>query len=85
MNTAKFIGKGKRFRGDARIYQMDPPYHGSEYVAVSGTDVPFSGAETYIFKSDENGKVSEFGELPGSFRGEINHVRALKNAGYEVL
>ena len=84
MNTATYIGKVKSFMGDARIYRMEPPYEDSEYVVVSGVDVPFSGPETYIFKSDADGSVKDFGELPGSFRGDINHARALRNAGYEV-
>lgn len=34
--------------------------------------------ETYIFHSDENGKITEWGELPGSRRGEWSHEEAIE-------
>jgi len=84
MNTATYIRRVEGFKGDARLYRMEPLYEGSEYVVVSGMHFTFSGPETYIFKSDADGSVETFVDLPGSFRGEIDHERALRNAGYEV-
>ena len=37
--------------------------------------------ETFIFPGDENG-ITAWGELPGSFAGEMNHAKALEGAGY---
>lgn len=41
--------------------------------------------ETFIFQSDSNGNVVDYSELEGSFRGEINHEKALSNLGYTIL
>lgn len=55
------------------------------YVVVSAADVPYSGPETYIFPSNEKGTILKYTELPGSFRGALDHARALRNAGYVVI
>jgi len=57
----------------------------AKYVVVSAAHVTFSGSETYIFPSDEDGNVVDLGELNGSFRGALDHERALNNAGYELI
>ena len=93
--TATFIkAMGKEFAGDARLYKLNPAmsiknWDGeetgkTEFVVVSGAHALFSGAETLIFASDETGKVADWMDLPGSFRGSINHERALLDAGYEL-
>lgn len=41
------------------------------------------GAETFIFAADEKGNVTRWVELRGSFKGELDHDKALRNAGYE--
>lgn len=80
------------FTGDARLYRVEPevaystleneePF--SNYVVVSGVDNIYA-CETYIFPADERGHVLDWGELPGSFRGYIDHEEALNYAGYEV-
>jgi hypothetical protein len=56
----------------------------TSYVVVSAADAPFSGPETYIFASDAEGNVHSYNELDGSFRGSLDHAKALKGAGYEV-
>lgn len=78
------------------VYRVSPPMtyqkwdedgtvtRTTEFVWVSGVNVPFSGVETYIFPSDAHGEVADWGELDGSFRGGIDHARALKNAGYDI-
>lgn len=79
------------FSGHAQLWQLDPPLLGydkvtsHEYVVVSGVNAMFSGPETYVFPADADGKVIHWGELDGSFRGEINHEKALRNAGYSTL
>lgn len=91
--TAKLIASRlPRFRGDARLYRVEPGMayiaRGDEelfsnYVVVSGVD-DFYVCETYIFPADERGNVLDWGELPGSFQGYVDHEEALNCAGYEV-
>lgn len=79
---------------EGRVYRLDPPYEtrdwddnptgSTEFVWVSATIAMFSGPETYIFASDADGKVSNWGELPGSFQGGLDHEAALRGMGYEV-
>lgn len=62
----------------------------TEYVIVSAV-VAYSGPETYIFparpSSDRPGGFESINslELPGSFRGALNHAQALDGAGYRAL
>ena len=74
------------WNGDARLYRMDPPYQGNDHVVVSGITTAFDTGtpETYIFKSDPDGRVDDYCELQGSFRGAVDHARALKGAGYSI-
>lgn len=62
----------------------------ADLVIVSA--VPFvgtDGPETYIFaarKADSGGiEIASWTELPGSFRGGMDHAEALRGAGYEVV
>lgn len=89
MKTATLIRKLEGFTGDARLYLLSEPhesYDGDkhEYVIVSATVVMYSGPETYIFPATPDGKIADWGEMEGSFRGGLNHEEALKNAGYTV-
>lgn len=84
MGTAMFVKKLEGFTGDARLYKVSPPLEGNAYVVVSATVAAFSGAETYIFPGNEKGEVVEWGELEGSFRGALDHEKALANAGYMI-
>lgn len=83
----KLEGRGT---GEMRLYKLDPPMGGEyvdgpiEYVVVSATVAMMVGPETYIFPADAEGKITDWGELDGSFRGSLDHDRALANAGYEV-
>lgn len=49
--------------------------NGSYYV-VSAVVVPFSGPETYIFPGDQNGEITDFGEIVG-LRGTLSHTEAI--------
>lgn len=87
------------FTGDAALYRVEPPMRGwtdedgpFSLVVVSATNVPYSGPETYIFGATDGADADDFEgcviadwcELDGSFRGALDHERALLNAGYVV-
>lgn len=63
-------------------YVLDGVNHYCKYVIVSAVDRYV--CETYIFRSDEDGNVVDWGELEGSFQGEKNVDQALANAGYLI-
>ena len=85
-HTAKFVRRLDGWKGDARLYQLDPalPDGGHRYVIVSAAIVSLTGPETYIFPASESGEPIDMLELNGSFRGELDHAQALRNAGYDV-
>lgn len=99
MATATFVKDLTNFRGEARLYRLTPPLEAErwnvdtetdetqamEFVAVSAVVAYSSGPETYIFEADSDGNVLAWGELSGSFRGDLDHEQALRNAGYEVV
>jgi hypothetical protein len=91
MKTAKLIMNIKGWRGDARLYKLSEPveYNAEEkktkFVIVSAVHTSFSGSETYIFPANKDGAVTDWGELEGSFRGGLDHVVALENAGFTVI
>ena len=83
---ATFVRDLTGWRGDVKLYRLDPPYAYADaypepltvtHVAVSAASVPYSGPETYVFAADEQGEVVDWCELPGSFRGGLDHQRAL--------
>ena len=94
MRTATYLRDVTNYRGHASLYRLDPPASlgrwasssddAADHVIVSAIDVPDSGPETYIFAADQHGKVTNWGELEGSFQGGLDHERALRDAGYEV-
>ena len=65
----------------------------TDHVIVSAVTVPNmggyldldGGAETYIFPADKNGEIEDWGELDGSFRGGLDHEKALTGAGWSKL
>lgn len=94
--TATYIKDMAGFTGTAKLYKlsekipygslfddMDTPEGETEFVVVSATHAMFSGPETYIFPADENGEVVDWGELPGSYRGDLNHDTALVKMGFD--
>lgn len=80
-----------RFAGTAHLYRLSEPLReydeeeGASYghVVVSAA-VTLSGPETYIFGADETGEILDWGELPGSFKGALDHGEALSRAGYSI-
>lgn len=96
MNIAHKIKQLDDFRGEAWLFRMEPPHEGREYVVVSAVTPKPSGnpaldtipgildPETFIFPAKQDGTVTEWLELPGSFLGAMDIPQALRNAGYEI-
>src|SRR5687767_5916908 len=94
--TATELRRLGGFQGDARLYELSEPVEydydydtekyksSTRYVVVSAADAMFSGPETYIFPGDEQGQIVDWGELDGSFKGDLDHERALAEAGFAV-
>ena len=97
MKTATEIKRLEGFTGDARLYKLSDPMgydfdwdtdelqKETDHVIVSATVALFTGLETYIFPADAEGKIANWGELPGSYRGGLDHATALRGAGYEIV
>ena len=47
------------------------------YVMTSAVFVSFSGDETYIFPCDKKGEWLDAMEMPGSFKGGLDHETAI--------
>ena len=73
----------ENFKGDARLYELSEPLEGHSNVVVSAVSA-YGRPETFIFGSDEEGNITNWLELPGSFQGDINHNKALEGAGYII-
>jgi hypothetical protein len=95
MNTATLLKDNlPEFRGHAALYKLSTRLAARDfddnvtakykYVVVSAVYAYFSGPETYIFPADKNGTVVSWTELPGSYRGGLDHAKALKHAGYTI-
>jgi len=94
MKVAKKIKDLDGWTGRAALYQCDPPMEehswddeevaSHEWVIASAAYAMFSGPETYLFPSNEKGEVVDWGELPGSFKGDLSHAMAFDNAGYQL-
>ncbi len=48
-----------------------------DHIVTSAASVPYSGPETYVFAATPGGVIKCWTELPGSFRGDLDHDRAL--------
>jgi len=83
--TATLIKPLTGFTGTAKLWKLSDPLDGNDFVVTSATVAPYTGAETYIFPTDSDGKVLSWGELDGSYRGGLDHEEALQGAGYEVI
>ena len=100
MKTATRIKEMTSWKGNAALYKLSEPMDQERYdddgnetvvkhahVIVSAVRVEFEGnkPETYIFGANEDGEIANWGELSGSFKGGLDHAKALKNAGYEIV
>ena len=85
---ATFIKQVDGMKGDARLFKLDDGRH----VVVSAVNafagiselVGLGGPETFIFAADGEGNITSWTELPGSFKGGLDHRAALEGAGWEV-
>jgi|TARA_E500000331_G_scaffold348370_1_gene389881 hypothetical protein len=87
--SAIAIKNVREAKGRACLYRLSEPLAGYEYVVVSAAkdarnDYGQVVGETFIFGSDESGRVKSFLELPGSYRGGLDHQKALNDAGYDI-
>lgn len=82
MTMSKFVTKIKDVDSSKILWKAEPPLDGHEYVITSAMDVEYSGPETYVFASDKHGEITDWCELRGSFRGELNHKKCFANIGY---
>lgn len=87
VGSATLVRSADGFRGDARLYRCEPAFDADgllyEYVIVSAIHDDMYN-ETLIFPSNGYGTVVDWGDLRGSFAGDTDHERALRNAGYVV-
>lgn len=78
---ATFVKDLDNFIGTAKLWVLSEPIADdedeTEYVATSAVDALYTGPETYIFPCDEQGNVLSWSELPGSFRGSLDHDQAI--------
>ena len=83
MKTATKVKDLENPKAMQSLYRLSDRLRGFDYVVVSAV-VNHLCYETYIFGTDENGEVLDWGELPGSECDVYSHEKALNNAGYEV-
>ena len=83
MKTATLL-KEKNGTGIGKVFKLSEPLEGNDYVWVSAVVAAFSGPETFIFGCDQNGEVTSWSELDGSYRGGLDIEKALTNAGYTI-
>lgn len=91
---ATFVRRVDGYRGDARLYRLDPPHHdGTAYVVVSAVDLPtvpgfgypssYRTSETMAFAADADGFLTDgFADVamtPGK-----DHAECLAELGYTV-
>lgn len=73
------------FTGSAKLWRVSPPLkygysedkQETEYVVSSATVAMFTGPETYIFPANAEGEIVSWSELPGSYRGGLDHDVAM--------
>ena len=74
----------RNFTGHAALYRMEPPLDGREFVIASAANALYSGPETYLFPADADGRVIDWNEIEGSYRGGLSHAKAFASVGYSV-
>lgn len=99
MKTATQVaGPLENFRGDARVFKLSEPHayeswddekapETYDHVIVAAAVVAFDGPETYIFgakQEDGQWEIANWREMAGSFKGALDHEKALQDAGYKL-
>lgn len=77
------------WKGLVRLYALSEPVEfdslSVEYVVISAVVAQDSNEpETYIFPADTEGNVLSWLEMPGSFKGGLNHEKAIEEAGWKL-
>jgi len=67
------------------LYHLSDPLDGYSDVVVSAANTVDHGPETYIFGATPEGRITNWSELSGSFVGDMDHAKALGNAGYTIM
>jgi len=84
MNTNRTARKIKNVNDHQILWEVLPRIDGHKYVITSASNVQFTGPETYMFASDENGNIVDWCELPGSYRGELDHKKCFEYINYKI-
>lgn len=66
------------------VYVGSNEYQHRTFYVVSSKATYSTGKETYLFPSDEQGKVISWTELEGSEKGIHNFAKPLENMNYET-
>jgi hypothetical protein len=84
MNTNRTARKIKNVNSHQILWEALPRIEGYKFVITSTSNVQFTGPETYMFAADEKGNIIDWCELPGSYRGELNHEKCFEEIGYKI-
>lgn len=86
LGVATYVGQVLGFE-DGRLYRLSSPllHRGisTNHVVVSAAVVE-AGPETLVLAATADGGILEYWEAPGSFRGALDHARALRGCGYLI-
>lgn len=80
--TATFIRDLQDTHDNAKLWKLSRPFRPEysdrsvEYVVSSAVHV-LGIPESVLYSADSNGEVLSWSELPGSFRGDLNHQEAI--------
>ena len=72
----------------ASLYRMDPPMRFTWACydhAIVLAQHDHIGPHTLVLGADADANILSLGDLPGSYDGGMDHVEALRRAGYEVV
>lgn len=78
MKTATFIKDLEQCDTRVSTNRSQKLWRVDEHFVVTSAACVMGESETYVFPSDENGKVTDWGELDGSFKGDLDHGRAIE-------
>ena len=86
-----------KFNGYACVYKLSEsvPYNfdwdtdkyldETLYVVISAANVPYSGIETFMFPSDKDGNILDWGEMSASEKGTLSHQDIIDNTSWELV
>lgn len=67
-----------------RVYRLDPPHKGHEYVLVSAVAIPLVGTETVVFVCDADGKIDDECTTLVTVKNMLSHAGALLRLDYDA-